>query len=97
MDWQTWLQSHPRILECINWLANGTSEADAWATETRAENLLWLAKERGTTYKTAHAALQATRREDRRIARDIPEAAVVRFINWEPTTSAGRSIILALQ
>jgi hypothetical protein len=57
----------------------------------------WLAKERGMTYKTAHAALQATRREDRRIARDIPEAAVVRFINWEPTTSAGRSIILALQ
>jgi hypothetical protein len=57
----------------------------------------WLAKERGTTYKTAHAALQATRREDRRITRDIPEAAVVRFINWEPTTSAGRSIILALQ
>ena len=57
----------------------------------------WLAKERGTTYKTAHAALQATRREDRRIARDLPSAAVVRFINWEPTTAVGRSVVLALQ
>jgi hypothetical protein len=57
----------------------------------------WLAKERGTTYKTAHAALQATRREDRAITRGMPSSAVVRIINWEPTTSAGRSIILALQ
>jgi hypothetical protein len=57
----------------------------------------WLAKERGTTYKTAHAALQAARREDRAITRDMPSAAVVRIINWEPTTNAGRSIVLALQ
>jgi hypothetical protein len=57
----------------------------------------WLAKERGTTYKTAHAALQAARREDRAITRDMPSAAVVRIMNWEPTTSAGRSIVLALQ
>ena len=57
----------------------------------------WLAKERGTTYKTAHGALLATRREDRAIARDIPSAAVVRLINWEPTTSAGRTVVLALQ
>jgi hypothetical protein len=57
----------------------------------------WLAKERGTAYKTAHAALQAARREDRAITRDMPSAAVVRTINWEPTTNAGRSIVLALQ
>jgi hypothetical protein len=57
----------------------------------------WLAKERGTTYRTAHAALQATRREDRRIAREIPEAAVIRIINWEPTTNTGRAVVLALQ
>jgi hypothetical protein len=57
----------------------------------------WLAKERGATYKTAHAALQATRREDRAIARDVPSAAVIRLITWEPTTRAGRSIVLALQ
>jgi hypothetical protein len=57
----------------------------------------WLTKERGTTYKTAHAALQAIRREDRRITREIPEAAVIRIINWEPTTNAGRSVVLALQ
>jgi hypothetical protein len=57
----------------------------------------WLAKERGTIYKTAHAAFKATCREDRAIARDVPSAAVVRSISWEPTTNAGRSIILALQ
>jgi hypothetical protein len=57
----------------------------------------WLAKERGTTYKTAHAALQATRREDRAITRDLPSSAVVRIINWEPTTAVGRSVVLALQ
>jgi len=45
--WQTFLESHPRILECQQWLVSGTSEQDAWATETKAENLLWLAKERG--------------------------------------------------
>jgi hypothetical protein len=56
----------------------------------------WLAKERGTTYKTAHAALQATRREDRAITRDLPSSAVVRIINWEPTTNAGRAVVLAL-
>ena len=57
----------------------------------------WLAKERGTTYKTARAALKATNREDRRITRDITEAAVIRVINWEPTTNAGRAVVLALQ
>jgi hypothetical protein len=57
----------------------------------------WLAKERGTTYKTAHAALQATCREDRAITRDLPSSAVIRIINWEPTTNAGRSVVLALQ
>ena len=56
----------------------------------------WLAKERGTTYKTAHAALQATRREDRAITRDLPSSAVVRIINWELTTNAGRAVVLAL-
>jgi hypothetical protein len=57
----------------------------------------WLAKERGITYKTAHAALQAARREDRRITHDTPQAAVIRIINWEPTTNAGRAVVLALQ
>jgi hypothetical protein len=57
----------------------------------------WLAKERGTTYKTAHAALQAIRREHRGIARGIPSAAVVGVITWEPTTAVGRSVVLALQ
>jgi hypothetical protein len=57
----------------------------------------WLAKERGATYKTAHAALQATRREDRAIIRGMPSSAVVRVINWEPTTAVGRSIVLSLQ
>jgi hypothetical protein len=57
----------------------------------------WLAKERGATYKTAHAALQATRREDRAITRGMPSSAVVRIINWEPTTAVGRSVVLALQ
>jgi hypothetical protein len=57
----------------------------------------WLAKERGTTYKTAHAAMRATHREDRAIARDVPSAAVIRLVTWEPTTQAGRSIVLALQ
>jgi hypothetical protein len=56
----------------------------------------WLAKEIGRTYKTAHGALQATRREDCRITRDMPEAAVVRVINWEPTTDMGRAIIWAV-
>ena len=45
--WTQWLESQPRILECQQWLASCTSEADAWATEQRADNLLWLAKERG--------------------------------------------------
>ncbi len=57
----------------------------------------WLAKEYGTTYKTAHAALQATRREDRAITRGLPSSAVVRIVNWEPTTNAGRAVVLALQ
>lgn len=57
----------------------------------------WLAKERGTTYKTAHAALQAIRREHRGIASGIPSAAVVGVITWEPTTNVGRSIVAALQ
>ena len=56
----------------------------------------WLAKERGTTYKTAHAALRATRREDRAIARDLPSSMVIRMINWEPTTNVGRYVVLAL-
>lgn len=56
----------------------------------------WLAKEIGRTYKTAHGALQATRREDRRITRDIPDAAVVRVINWEPTTDIGSAVIKAI-
>lgn len=57
----------------------------------------WLAKEYGTTYKTAHAAFQATRREDRAITRNLPSSAVVRMINWEPTTNAGRAVVMALQ
>ncbi len=45
--WQQFLESNPRILECVQWLASGTSEAEAWENETKADNLLWLAKERG--------------------------------------------------
>jgi hypothetical protein len=59
MDWQQFLESHPRILECQQWLAYGTSEAGAWACEAKAENLLWLAKERGYCDADTLAAVAA--------------------------------------
>jgi hypothetical protein len=60
MTWTEWLISNPRILECQQWLANGTSESDAWATETRADNLLWLAKGRGYCDAETLATVAAT-------------------------------------
>ena len=54
----------------------------------------WLCLERGTYYKTASYALNAIKREDKKLA--VAHDIVITEITWEPITRAGKIIVKAM-